>query len=240
MATRVLAGLRVSFDCASSLVTCLLPSSSLFFLGSCFHLFLSFTVADWVPLCRYSADDISQKKKVKTPRTNASSGTASPISATTPPHLPMLSRTQSAATALDGTGALQLDTDGRARSTSDLPGAPLGPSLTSTSTKFSTIGSKSTIVGHEGGKQNKRVSMSLGALPMPHLPGWATPGWSTPGTEEGTPFSEWGGGVSGEEKRRRRRREKKKRQEVYVGAVCVGLGRCVLIYSLGVDYDARC
>lgn len=79
--------------------------------------------------------------------------------------------------------------------------------------------------------------MSLGALPMPHFPGWATPGWSTPGgrttpgTDEGTPFAEWA--VSGEEKRRRRRREKKKRQEVYVSfLVCVGVGVCVLMAVL--------
>ena len=91
------------------------------------------------------------------------------------------------------------------------------------------------------GGGSKRASLSLGTLPIPHFPGWATPGWSTPGrttpgTDEGTPFAEWG--MSGEEKRRRKRREKKKRQEVYVSPGIFG-GVCVLMV-VRVDYDARC
>lgn len=146
---------------------------------------------------RYSADDISQKAKSKAPRTTASSGTASPSGAMTPPHPALV------------TGRLKTQP-----SISDLHatvGAPL-TSVATNSTKLSTIGSKSTITAPEYARTNKRASMHLGPLP---IPGWATPGWSTPGTEEGTPFSEWGHGMN-DEKKRKRRREKKKRQEVYV------------------------
>ncbi|CAE6442024.1 unnamed protein product [Rhizoctonia solani] len=171
-------------------------------------------------LSRYSADVVQKAKKSKTA---TSSGTASPSGVVTPPHLkqeappyPLASTSNSA------------DTDmsiPRSRSTGDLigaantlavpgGGAPLRPTVTGSSAKYSIFGSKSTIAAPDAAK-TKRSSLHLGTLPMPHIPGWATPGWSTPGTEEGgTPFSEWG--ASGEEKRRRRRREKKKRQEVYI------------------------
>ncbi|KAF8752826.1 hypothetical protein RHS01_07265 [Rhizoctonia solani] len=170
-------------------------------------------------LSRYSADNVVQKAKKS--KTAASSGTASPSGVVTPPQpkqetppYPLASTSDSA----DGDMSIP-----RSRSTGDLVGAasltvpgggaPLRPTLTSTSTKYSIFGSKSTIAAPETAKA-KRSSLHLGALPVPHIPGWTTPGWSTPGTEEGgTPFSEWG--TSGEEKRRRRRKEKKKRQEVY-------------------------
>ncbi|CAE6360039.1 unnamed protein product [Rhizoctonia solani] len=171
-------------------------------------------------LSRYSADNVVQKAKKS--KTAASSGTASPSGVVTPPQpkqetppYPLASTSDSA----DGDMSIP-----RSRSTGDLVGAaslavpgggaPLRPTLTSTSTKYSIFGSKSTIAAPETAKA-KRSSLHLGALPVPHIPGWTTPGWSTPGTEEGgTPFSEWG--TSGEEKRRRRRKEKKKRQEVYI------------------------
>ncbi|KDN36610.1 hypothetical protein RSAG8_10713, partial [Rhizoctonia solani AG-8 WAC10335] len=170
-------------------------------------------------LSRYSADDVQKAKKSKT--TN-SSGTVSPSGVVTPPHPSQetpLYTIASTSNSADADMAIP-----RSRSTGDLVGAaaalavpgggaPLRPTVTSSSAKYSIFGSKSTITAPETTK-TKRSSLHLGALPMPHIPGWATPGWSTPGTEEGTPFSEWG--QSGEEKRRRRRREKKKRQEVYI------------------------
>ncbi|KAG8689911.1 hypothetical protein FRC11_014924 [Ceratobasidium sp. 423] len=170
-------------------------------------------------LSRYSADDVVQKAKKS--KTTASSGTVSPSGVVTPPHpnqgtppFPVASTSNSADTEM----AIP-----RSRSTGDLAGAapalavpgggaPLRPIITSSSAKHSIFGSKSTINGPE--TKTQRSSLHLGALPMPHLPGWSTPGWSTPGTEGGTPFSEWG--PSGEEKRRKRTREKKKRQEVYI------------------------
>ncbi|CAE7083162.1 unnamed protein product [Rhizoctonia solani] len=167
-------------------------------------------------LSRYSADDVVQKAK-KSATTN-SSGTVSPSGVVTPPHPSRAPPIASASKSADPNMAIP-----RSQSTGDLVGAaslavpgggaPLRPTVTSTSAKYSIFGSKSTITSPIAVK-TKRSSLHLGALPMPHIPGWATPGWSTPGTEEGTPFSEWG--QSGEEKRRRRRREKKKRQEVYI------------------------
>lgn len=172
-------------------------------------------------LSRYSADDIPKKPKSKPPRTTTSSGTASPMGALTPTHSHSHLNPQYTPNPLDA----------RSRSTSDLTtsntainsGAPLGLVATSgtTSTRRGGTGTANgNGNGGGGGGGSKRASLSLGALPMPHFPGWATPGWSTPGgrttpgTDEGTPFAEWA--VSGEEKRRRRRREKKKRQEVYI------------------------
>ncbi|KAJ1303941.1 hypothetical protein OPQ81_008352 [Rhizoctonia solani] len=170
-------------------------------------------------LSRYSADDVQKAKKSKTA---ASSGTASPSGAVTPSHPSQEAPPYPiAATSNSGNPNMAIP---RSRSTGDLVGAatalavpgggaPLRPTVTSSSAKYSMFGSKSTITAPDTAK-TKRSSLHLGALPVPHLPGWATPGWSTPGTEEGTPFSEWG--PSGEEKRRKRRREKKKRQEVYI------------------------
>ncbi|CAE6488452.1 unnamed protein product [Rhizoctonia solani] len=172
-------------------------------------------------LSRYSAENVLQKAKKS--KTTNSSGTVSPSGVTTPPHLGQEAPPYSAASTSNSADAEMAIP--RSRSTGDLVGAatalavpgggaPLRPILTTNSAKYSTLGSKSTIAAPEMAK-TKRSSLHLGALPMPHIPGWATPGWSTPGTEEGgTPFSEWG--QSGEEKRRKRRREKKKRQEVYI------------------------
>ncbi|CAE6542804.1 unnamed protein product [Rhizoctonia solani] len=172
-------------------------------------------------LSRYSADDAAQKTKKS--KTANSSGTVSPSGVPTPPH-----PTQETPPYPIPSGSNSADADmaiPRSRSTGDLVGAaavlavpgggaPLRPTVTTSSAKYSIFGSKSTITSPEAAK-TKRSSLHLGALPIPHISGWATPGWSTPGTEEGgTPFSEWGQG--GEEKRRRRRREKKKRQEVYI------------------------
>ncbi|QRW22812.1 pheromone-regulated membrane protein [Rhizoctonia solani] len=146
-------------------------------------------------LSRYSADNVVQKAKKS--KTAASSGTASPSGVVTPPQpkqetppYPLASTSDSADGDMSSPDRVRLETS-----------------------SYSIFGSKSTIAAPETAKA-KRSSLHLGALPVPHIPGWTTPGWSTPGTEEGgTPFSEWG--TSGEEKRRRRRKEKKKRQEVY-------------------------
>ncbi|QRW10061.1 pheromone-regulated membrane protein [Ceratobasidium sp. AG-Ba] len=166
-------------------------------------------------LSRYSADD-TPKLKTKS-KTATSSGATSPSGGITPPHPPFAySETP-----------LRIDTSGshaRSRSTSDLTtsntvinsGVPLGR-VDTAGTVLGRVDTSGTGSTKMGGLGSKRVSMTLGSLP---LPGWATPGsWTpgrtTPGTDDGTSFVDWNK-LDGEEKRRRRRKEKKKRQEVYI------------------------